>query len=254
MTIKTISLALVAGAFLTQSANAAIITIAAEGTWGYGRDDYNLFAKGTDFSGKAAKMALTFDDETPNITIVNSGNNQHISGYGPNYFGYCCSPGYGYASVEDSLLENSGDYRSVFTLSNGEGQAWDSLQAISWDQYYIYENGNARYSIWNYFVIQVVGAQFLDNADLLQSRYIFGDGSVTINAQMEYRVYDYQNRGYIDYVYATLTSSGATVRVVGPDVDPPAPGVPEPATWTMLIAGFGIVGAASRRRKAVLSA
>jgi hypothetical protein len=31
-------------------------------------------------------------------------------------------------------------------------------------------------------------------------------------------------------------------------------GVPEPAAWAMLIAGFGLVGAAARRRKAVVAA
>ncbi|THD58170.1 MAG: PEP-CTERM sorting domain-containing protein [Phenylobacterium sp.] len=32
-----------------------------------------------------------------------------------------------------------------------------------------------------------------------------------------------------------------------------ARGVPEPATWTMLIAGFGMVGAALRRRAGTLA-
>ena len=31
---------------------------------------------------------------------------------------------------------------------------------------------------------------------------------------------------------------------------PPVPGVPEPASWAMLIAGFGLVGMAARRRRA----
>ena len=33
--------------------------------------------------------------------------------------------------------------------------------------------------------------------------------------------------------------------------NPPQPGVPEPATWAMLITGFGLIGAALRRRTAV---
>jgi opacity protein-like surface antigen len=32
------------------------------------------------------------------------------------------------------------------------------------------------------------------------------------------------------------------------------PGIPEPATWAMLIAGFGLVGFAARRRRAALAA
>lgn len=43
------------------------------------------------------------------------------------------------------------------------------------------------------------------------------------------------------------------VGYVLPSIQPPVGGVPEPATWAMLIAGFGIVGAAARRREAVMS-
>jgi hypothetical protein len=32
------------------------------------------------------------------------------------------------------------------------------------------------------------------------------------------------------------------------NLDAPAPTVPEPATWAMMIGGFGVIGAASRRR------
>lgn len=39
---------------------------------------------------------------------------------------------------------------------------------------------------------------------------------------------------------------------VGLTLDAAAPGVPEPASWAMLIAGFGLTGAALRRRRAAL--
>ena len=42
----------------------------------------------------------------------------------------------------------------------------------------------------------------------------------------------------------TLHNQGGTV----------IPGVPEPATWAMLIAGFGLVGAAARRRRPIVAA
>ena len=41
---------------------------------------------------------------------------------------------------------------------------------------------------------------------------------------------------------------------VAPAPPPPVGGVPEPANWAMLIAGFGLVGASLRRRRAVVTA
>jgi PEP-CTERM motif len=55
---------------------------------------------------------------------------------------------------------------------------------------------------------------------------------------------------------AVLNSTGTqfpnTFEIFGADPDrgPPAGGVPEPATWALLIAGFGGVGAALRRSRA----
>ena len=46
-----------------------------------------------------------------------------------------------------------------------------------------------------------------------------------------------------NYILLTGTSDGI-----------PNPGVPEPASWAMLIAGFGLVGAAARRRRSVVAA
>ena len=50
---------------------------------------------------------------------------------------------------------------------------------------------------------------------------------------------------------ATITSSGSTALILGATVVAPAPvgGVPEPATWAMLLAGFGGVGVAARARR-----
>jgi hypothetical protein len=42
-----------------------------------------------------------------------------------------------------------------------------------------------------------------------------------------------------------ITASGHDYSSV-----PAGGGVPEPATWTMLIAGFGLVGGLARRRRA----
>lgn len=52
---------------------------------------------------------------------------------------------------------------------------------------------------------------------------------------------------------ASLLTGGLDARLGSASVDfgdiDPVPGVPEPVTWAMLITGFGLVGAASRRRR-----
>lgn len=54
--------------------------------------------------------------------------------------------------------------------------------------------------------------------------------------------------GFYNYSQALVRYAGITE-----DVLPPVPGVPEPATWAMLIMGFGLVGAAARRRTAAVA-
>jgi hypothetical protein len=54
----------------------------------------------------------------------------------------------------------------------------------------------------------------------------------------------------IDRVFATPTRDAATVVIPASLIT----SVPEPGTWAMLIAGFGLVGAANRRRKTVVAA
>jgi hypothetical protein len=51
-----------------------------------------------------------------------------------------------------------------------------------------------------------------------------------------------------------LGRSFASVSGIQPVVAPPVSGVPEPATWAMLIAGFGLVGAVERRRNRAVTA
>ncbi|WP_235890511.1 PEPxxWA-CTERM sorting domain-containing protein [Sandaracinobacter neustonicus] len=76
-------------------------------------------------------------------------------------------------------------------------------------------------------------------------------GNATVVSSGWYDVSFVFNTGYhpskdvvIDQVYIMSSKDGGTV----------IPGVPEPATWAMLIAGFGLVGAAARRRRPIVAA
>jgi hypothetical protein len=50
--------------------------------------------------------------------------------------------------------------------------------------------------------------------------------------------------------YTTFAGPGYATAFMDPIVSFSA-GVPEPASWAMMIAGFGLVGAAARRRRTV---
>lgn len=57
--------------------------------------------------------------------------------------------------------------------------------------------------------------------------------------------------------FTAASGMGVTIRFGLGAVTPPAPAVPEPATWVMMLSGFGLVGLVLRRRKyrpSVLSA
>ena len=50
-----------------------------------------------------------------------------------------------------------------------------------------------------------------------------------------------------------LTLAKSTLAIDGARLPPPDPGVPEPATWAMMLGGFGLAGAAMRRSRAKVS-
>ncbi|NJC08398.1 hypothetical protein GGQ62_001396 [Polymorphobacter fuscus] len=52
--------------------------------------------------------------------------------------------------------------------------------------------------------------------------------------------------GFYNYSQSNVTYAGITDEIL----PPPASAVPEPGSWAMMIAGFGLVGAAARRRTA----
>jgi hypothetical protein len=57
--------------------------------------------------------------------------------------------------------------------------------------------------------------------------------------------------------FANTDFGAYTLRITGPgDITPGdgGGGVPEPATWAMMIAGFGLVGASARRRRTLVAA
>lgn len=105
---------------------------------------------------------------------------------------------------------------TLITVSNvGTGQT------VSYDPFFI---GNDNYSN--------IGAGLYQNSARLNFGFLLGNTGFTPNVDSTYRV--------------NLTSNGNSLTVFA-QLGAGAP-VPEPATWAMMIVGFGMVGAGLRKR------
>ena len=84
----------------------------------------------------------------------------------------------------------------------------------------------------------------------LKSLNIFGRSDCCADNRDWYNIELFDAAGnslYVFQVDARNADHMGTYEFID-DINPPAPGVPEPAVWAMMIGGFGLVGGAMRRR------
>ena len=109
-----------------------------------------------------------------------------------------------------------GERDEIFAM---DGMSWVSLG-------YLTGTNNA----WEFGNAFALGANFFDD----------------IASGLKVRIdIDTTNAGWV------VTLGKSSLSLDGSVLPPPTPGVPEPTTWAMLIAGFGLVGAMARRRRQV---
>ncbi|MFZ4689995.1 MAG: PEPxxWA-CTERM sorting domain-containing protein [Polymorphobacter sp.] len=124
--------------------------------------------------------------------------------------------------------------------------------------YYLTANGlaNVGNSSFDGTIIGIpVAFTMIDGSSTAQS-WRYATGVANISRAGYYRTaFEFNSNMFpskdivIDRVFAIATTDAPTVFI------PPTPtAVPEPSTWAMLLAGFGLVGFAARRRQTAVAA
>lgn len=119
----------------------------------------------------------------------------------------------------------------------------------------------------------IIGQRYLVSFDLagnpdanggsrLKSLDVTINGSGLANYTFDTTGFTRNNMGWTGKTYSFLATTAASTltftsrngRASGPALDNVAVSVPEAATWAMMIIGFGLVGAVSRRRRSIVAA
>lgn len=201
-----------------------------------------FLATGLVVGAAAPAVAATY---IPVVTVAGVGNNL---GNGPFTLGYEFSTSStfsvgalgvydegndGLISAHDvGLWNNLGTLLATTTVQAG------TLSALS---------GGFRYETVTPFSIGPgtyrVGALFLDGSD---PNFFGGDGILSSIAGVTYSSGAYAGGGAL----ADPTSTGGpSPSYIGGNLLLATAAVPEPATWAMMIGGFGLIGGSMRRRK-----
>ena len=102
----------------------------------------------------------------------------------------------------------------------------------------------------------VYNNSFSDQGGDVLFTFTTGSGSttqtVTIDGLAGFQTFTFNQTGLLSFSYLPQSTYGPWVQADNFVLDGAV--VPEPASWAMLIAGFGLTGAAMRRRRAVFAA
>ncbi|MDR6787837.1 hypothetical protein J2Y58_001189 [Sphingomonas sp. BE138] len=177
-------------------------------------------------------FGFDFNPTIDRVRIVSNTDNNYV--FNPNDGSLTTATGLAYAAGDANAGSNPGVSAAAYTSSVfGAPGTTTQLYVVDTDRDVLARQNN------NGGVLNTVGATGVD----LGSRTSFdiaGNDAFVFNANTLYRA---------DLGTGQLTSLGQTNRALfGIAIQ----AVPEPATWGMMILGFGVVGYSMRRRRAVV--
>jgi hypothetical protein len=215
------------------AANAAIITVTATGTVKYGYDQSGIFGSAnTDLTGSLFSVVATFD--TGLGTIYSDPTHEQLYWFWQGSPG--ATPGATALTINGVTVNEQASIESSL-VANGNGYFGASNHEAFWDGSVTTEN----YVSLNAMLSPAVhlGTSWHSDCpvedkcsggfDLSQYNYVTNPGAPS------------------SYIYSI--SGGLNVASIDVDV---SGAVPEPATWAMMIVGFGLAGSALRRRRALV--
>lgn len=249
--------AMVAAASLSSAANAGTLVVSGD-EWQLSNSAYDpYYLAGT--TAFANSLADVFGGTTYLLLTGNNGIPQaSLSQIAAQFTSLGKTVSY---STSFSLAVASG-YDAVFHFGqivsptdiaayvNGGGGAYISLGSGQ------YGNPVSEAAHWNPMLAQfglIAGNSWFTDAGFVRANVVLGPTTSLLWGYGQSIEKLTPESGSVSFIRANFPGRPEVRGLVGANIEPKppiaVPGVPEPASWALMIAGFGLVGAVSRRRR-----
>jgi hypothetical protein len=233
--VKLRVLAALGALAVAQPAAAAIITVTVTGTVHDGFDQSGMFgAANTDLAGAIFSVVEYFDTTKGQLVLGGSGGTSDALAGGFAFNGLP-SPGSATVTINGMSALVSGNAIGLLQSRTVGTKGFSTVTQVDIGDHVTTENGLGLQ------LSPGTPLHFLNGwhsdcpvADDCRGSFYFTQYAYTTNPGVPSGGYIYQNLGTFELDTFDVSVSGA---------------VPEPATWAMMIAGFGLVGWAMRRRE-----
>jgi hypothetical protein len=241
MTFKRLLLSVLCVGCLASSADAAPYLVTVTGTIGSGYDNAGIFGSAkTYLNGTAFTVTYEVDEATPgSFLAINTAKDRMLVGT------YAATPVLGWLTM-NGLTRQVQPLQGTVWVGNDTGivpQDYLSFKASSDDL-----DSGIQYDDWISFGINDYSHMML-NATAVPEAFSYSmPGSYSMSGNFRFQN---SKDGYLAHGEFNPTAMTISSLAPPPPPPPPLPAVPEPASWALMIGGFGVTGAALRRRGAM---